>query len=146
MLMCVRHNGEDEMKPSTERWVRSAETNYRAMLRLAEAPHLSVGICLHARLCIEKYLKAILIDEGQPVSKKLHNVSRILDLTKSSVPELTNAERGIVRLSRLENIGYPSAKRKITDFDRESEMAQATMRLVRETVRSYLGMADMVEE
>jgi HEPN domain-containing protein len=134
------------MKPSTERWVRSAETNYRATLRLAEAATISVGTCLHARFCIEKYLKAILIEEGQPVSKRLHNVSRILDLTKSSVPELTNAERGIVRLSRLGNIGYPSAKRKITDFDRESEMAQATMRSVRGTVRVHLGIEDDTQD
>jgi HEPN domain-containing protein len=130
-----------DVTPSTEQWVKHADKNRDVAQRLAEEPAFSTGVCLWSRICVESYLKAVLIENDQPARKNLHNVATLLERSTDSLVELTIAEPGIVRLAKLGNIGYPSAERSPKYFDRAAVDALATMEVVRGIVRKYVGMA-----
>ncbi len=52
------------MKPETLDWINKAEADWRTMLRESEVsvdPSLDT-VCFHSQQCIEKYLKARLVE------------------------------------------------------------------------------------
>nr|VFK19319.1 MAG: HEPN domain-containing protein [Candidatus Kentron sp. LFY] len=69
-------------------WVEKAEDDYRAavhLLSMADGPIPYTIICFHAQQCVEKYLKAILVDHSLPVPKT-HDIEEIIRLLPISLP------------------------------------------------------------
>nr|VFK42404.1 MAG: HEPN domain-containing protein [Candidatus Kentron sp. TC] len=61
-------------------WVEKAEDDYRAavhLLSMAHGPIPYAIVCFHAGQCVEKYLKAILVDHSLPVPKT-HDIEEII--------------------------------------------------------------------
>ena len=69
------------MKAEAKAWVSKAEGDYHDVLRgLRARKHPNYdGVCFHAQQCIEKYLKACLVETGLAFPKT-HDLARLLDL------------------------------------------------------------------
>ncbi len=68
------------MKPSTQEWVDKAEADFasaRRELRARRQPNFDAA-CFHARQCIEKHLKARLVEAGIRFAK-VHDLQQLLD-------------------------------------------------------------------
>jgi HEPN domain-containing protein len=69
------------MKAETKEWVAKAEGDFHDVLRGIRArknPNFD-SVCFHAEQCIEKYLKASLVEAGKSFPKT-HDLSKILDI------------------------------------------------------------------
>lgn len=66
------------MKPLTREWVAKAEGDHvtaRRELRARRRPNYDAA-CFHAQQCAEKYLKALLQEEGLPIPRT-HNLESL---------------------------------------------------------------------
>src|SRR5947207_15739429 len=69
------------MKPGTREWVDKAEADFATAgreLRARKQPNYDAA-CFHAQQCVEKYLKARLVEANIRFSKT-HDLERLLDL------------------------------------------------------------------
>jgi HEPN domain-containing protein len=75
------------MKVETKEWVSKAEGDFHDVLRGIRArkhPNFD-SVCFHAEQCIEKYLKARLVEAGRSFPKT-HDLSKILDIATPLEP------------------------------------------------------------
>jgi HEPN domain-containing protein len=75
------------MKAETKEWVSKAEGDFSDVLRGIRArknPNFD-SVCFHAEQCIEKYLKARLVEAAQSFPKT-HDLSKILDIATPLEP------------------------------------------------------------
>jgi HEPN domain-containing protein len=75
------------MKAATREWVDKAEADYAAALvmRRSRKKYSRDIVCFHLQQCVEKYLKARLI-EGGIAFPKTHDLERLLDLAVAIEP------------------------------------------------------------
>lgn len=69
------------MKPTTREWVEKAEADLataRRELRARRQPNYD-AVCFHSQQCVEKFLKARLIEAGLRFGKT-HDLEQLLDL------------------------------------------------------------------
>ena len=75
------------MKKATAPWVRKAEADYQLAKQTARGKgKFHDAVCFHCQQCVEKYLKARLI-EGDVAFPKIHVLDRLLDLAITLEPE-----------------------------------------------------------
>ncbi len=119
------------MKPLTLEWVAKGEGDYRVVLLLMRAKQpVHDAICYHAQQCVEKYLKAWLIEQGMP-APKIHDLETLVKLCLPSMQELSFHIDGARYLSVFAvEVRYPGS------FAGESE-ARASLKLVR-SIRKLL--------
>jgi HEPN domain-containing protein len=69
------------MKSITQEWIEKAEGDFRsAQLEMrSHKIHNYDAVCFHAQQCVEKYIKAKLIEVDIPF-KKLHDLTYLLEL------------------------------------------------------------------
>lgn len=69
------------MKPTTPEWVDKAEADFAAatLLRRSRKKFSRDIVCFHLQQCVEKYLKARLIEAAIPFPKT-HDLEQLLDL------------------------------------------------------------------
>ena len=75
------------MKPLTAEWVAKAEGDCASLEREARArknPNYD-DVCFHAQQCVEKYLKARLVEAGIGF-KKIHDLEALLSLATKVEP------------------------------------------------------------
>ena len=75
------------MKPSTREWVDKAEADFATAgreLRARRQPNFDAA-CFHAQQCVEKYLKARLV-EADISFPKTHDLEALLDLILPQEP------------------------------------------------------------
>lgn len=131
---------EDVTVTVVREWVQKAENDLAAavqILKLAKAAPMDT-ISFHAQQCVEKYLKAVLVDRGIPVPKT-HNIQALMKLVPpDSRPALTGEEQK--RLTTYAAVTrYPEAGLEIPLA--EARKAVAVARGVRKEVRRYLPKA-----
>ncbi len=76
------------MHPMTQEWVDKAETDYATiylLVRAARRTPLWEPICFHAQQCVEKYLKARLV-EANVFFPKTHDLDQLLRLVLAAEP------------------------------------------------------------
>jgi HEPN domain-containing protein len=76
------------MKPLAAEWVAKAEGDFLTAgreLAAADRPNYD-GVCFHAQQCAEKYLKALLVEEGVAFPK-VHDLAALLSLLLPFHPE-----------------------------------------------------------
>lgn len=89
------------MKKLTAEWVKKAEADYRAAIKLKrEREPLHDVVCFHCQQCAEKYLKALLVEQGAPVPRT-HNLISVLTLLVPLHAELRSFRRGVDYLTRF---------------------------------------------
>jgi HEPN domain-containing protein len=125
------------MKRQTAQWVRKAEEDWGGALALAaETPPLCDLACFHCQQAAEKYLKALLQENGAAVPK-IHDLEDLLDLLLPYDATLAPLRRGLTSLSRFAvDYRYPgrrASKRQMTAGVRHAEG-------IRREVRTRLGL------
>lgn len=118
-------------------WVEKAEHDLTAAGQIQklgkEAP--TDMVCFHAQQCVEKYLKAILVDEAIPFTKT-HDIEILMNLIPPRRrPTITPTEQRLFT-SYAVVVRYPQAGLAIRL--RESRSAVAIARRVRREVRRSL--------
>lgn len=128
------------MTTETSNWWKKAEGDYRTMRReaAAEPPNYD-AVCFHAQQCIEKLLKALLIERNIP-PPYTHNLPLLAELTES---EALQGQMEDLRLLSLYAVGirYP-----LEFADRlEAEEAVAACIRIRKILLSDLGISKLFE-
>ena len=86
------------MKPKTREWVKKAENDHFAAIELARGlGRFHDQVCFHCQQSAEKYLKALLEDQGQPIPKT-HDLEILLGSLSSAFPSLHSVRRGLLTL------------------------------------------------
>lgn len=69
------------MKPDTREWVKKAEDDFKVASQLLRRRKdiVSEAACFHCQQCIEKYLKARLVEAGIPFPRT-HDLLKLLTL------------------------------------------------------------------
>jgi len=126
------------MNELTLEWVNKAEDDFAAagvLLRARKRP-LHDAVCFHAQQCAEKYLKAVLQENGEPIPK-IHHLTELLSLVIQIEP---GANFLLGELQILEDYAvifrYPGMA---TDKD-EAKAAYHAAKLVRQYIRQHLGL------
>lgn len=101
------------MRDNTAKWLRKAEADYRSM-QLEFSGTAGVGaepnydaVCFFAQQCIEKWLKAILVEANIPFPKT-HDLQRILILLLPAYPHFAAMVSDLAKLTALSSdVRYP---------------------------------------
>ncbi len=125
------------MKRLTAEWVMKAEEDLDAARELARArKRLHDSVCFHCQQCAEKYLKALLEEQGLAVPKT-HNLVSLLPLLRPHFPSIQSLRRGTDFLTRFAvDTRYPGHRATKRQADSSLRWAQR----VRDTVRPWLGL------
>jgi HEPN domain-containing protein len=126
------------MKPLTLEWVDKAEQDWSSLQREVRArknPNYD-GACFFAQQCVEKYLKARLV-EADIYFKKVHDLSYLLELV-TPVEPLWSAYQEETRLLTdfAVEFRYPGASADLET----AKLARKVCKSFRATVRQSLGL------
>src|SRR5437870_2008455 len=109
---CVRSSRKARffMKRETAKWVRKAETDWEVAHKLAgENPPPRDVVCFHCQQAAEKYLKALLQENGLVVPRT-HDLADVLDLLLPGDATLGRLRRKVGSLTRYAvDYRYPGA-------------------------------------
>jgi len=126
------------MKAATCDWVDKAEADYAAALVLRRSRKKGTRdiVCFHLQQCVEKYLKARLVEAGITFPKT-HDLERLLDLTLPVEPMWAALRPAMASLTDYAvEVRYPGRAASPTD-------ARKLVRItgnVRELIRERLGL------
>jgi HEPN domain-containing protein len=125
------------MKPVTREWVEKADGDFATAsreLRALRQPNHD-AVCFHAQQCIEKYLKARLVEENTRFPKT-HDLGLLLDLILSHEP-LWDAFRPMLTELSDFAVSYSSPGKSATR--KVAKIAFDNCQIVRKVIRSSLG-------
>lgn len=123
----------------TLEWVAKAEedafvSERESRVRKQPSPG---AVCYHAQQCVEKYLKAILQEQGQPIPK-IHDLASLSELCQFGPLTLPVERDGLVSLTRFAtHFRYPGEAATRED----AKLAIALMRRYRAALRDFLGLS-----
>ena len=125
------------MKPETVEWASKADADLDTAKREAavvESPNYD-AVSFHSQQCAEKYLKAVMVENGVRVPR-IHDLEALLNLLASRHPELQK----VIHLARILSamaveVRYPGMT---ADEDDAEESVRAAV-AIREVVRVILG-------
>jgi HEPN domain-containing protein len=127
------------MKDSTKQWILKAEGDYHSMVReshVAENPNYDI-VCFLPQQCVEKLLKAIMIEE-ETEFPKTHDLQKLLRLLTHRHPELEQLLISLTKLSRLgADVRYPYESAGLM----EAEFAKISCEEARHTILKVLGIS-----
>lgn len=125
------------MKKTTAEWVQKAEVDYRGARKLAPSrPPMHDLVCFHCQAAAEKYLKAIVDEQGLTVPRT-HDLEDLLSLLLRYHPHLWTLRRGLKTLNRY------AVEPRYPGFHSSKRQAASTLRWageVRATCRKILGL------
>jgi HEPN domain-containing protein len=96
------------MKKTTREWVQKAEQDY-VLAEHGRRSRIPVhdGVCFHCEQCAEKYLKALMEEQGLHIPK-IHDLDLLLNVLGPHHPALRSVGRGLLFLSAFAvDIRYP---------------------------------------
>jgi HEPN domain-containing protein len=125
------------MKRATREWVDKAEGDWQVTGREGQATSpVWDAVCFHAQQCAEKYLKALLEEEGTSFART-HDLVYLLRQMRQRIAALDVLEPELAYLSPLAVAArYPGMTASAVVAARASDIAGK----VRTTVRSNLGL------
>ncbi len=126
------------MRADAKAWVAKAEGDYHDVLRGIRArrhPNYD-GVCFHAEQCVEKYLKARLVDAGLAFPRT-HDLARLLDLILPLDPlwETWRADLNLLGSFAVE-YRYPGESATKEDARHAGRLCQT----IRARIRESLGL------
>lgn len=126
------------MNPATAEWVSKAEGDFLTAgreLRARRSPNYD-AVCFHAQQCAEKYLKAVLQENGKHIPK-IHNLIELMLLCEEIDGSFEMLRADLVVMERFSvRVRYPG---KFAEKD-EAQSAYAAAGTVRKFVRQKLGV------
>ena len=126
------------MKTMTKEWIRKAEGDFATAQRELQAednPNYD-AVCFHAQQCVEKYLKARLVEADLPFPK-IHDLGSILDLLLPIEPTWESLSGELNSLNdKAVEIRYPGYLSQVNEAKEVFEIASK----VRQTIRQAFGL------
>jgi len=125
------------MKKITQEWIKKAEGDWKVATREFnyDEPVYDI-VCFHAHQCVEKYMKAILI-ENEIRFEKIHDLEILLNQCKEILPELLIQKEALIWLTQYSvRVRYPGFEATKEDAIRAVETAKK----IRQTIRNYLNL------
>jgi len=126
------------MKPLTREWVEKAEQDWGSLhreIRARKNPNYDAA-CFFAQQCVEKYLKARLI-ESDIYFKKVHDLSYLLELVTSIEPLWSSYKQELRLLTDYAvEFRYPGASADLEI----AKLARKVCKSFRMTARHNLGL------
>lgn len=126
------------MKPLTSEWVEKAEKDWNSLqreIRARKNPNYDAA-CFFAQQCVEKYLKARLV-EADIYFKKIHDLTYLLELAKPVEPLWVSYEQEMRLLTDYAvEFRYPGASADL----QIAKLAQKVCKSFRATARQGLGL------
>lgn len=126
------------MKPLTREWVDKAEGDFLVAQKIYRARKNPVydAVCFHAQQCAEKYMKAFLQENAQPIPRT-HALMDLLKLCQDINSGLAILASDLQELSYYAvNIRYPGESADKEDAKR----AFSAVKVVRELFRQKIGV------
>jgi HEPN domain-containing protein len=126
------------MRAETAEWVNKAEGDFRTAQREISAPDRPNydAACFHAQQCVEKYLKARLV-EADKTFPKVHDLTALLRLVLPLEPSWAFLEKGMDQLTSMAvEVRYPGITADIEDATEAVHLAAQ----VRDTIRHALKL------
>ena len=128
------------MKPLTHEWVKKAEGDFISAQREYRArkyPNYD-SACFHAQQCVEKYLKARLVEAGLPFSKT-HDLTYLVSLLTPVDPFLSAYLQSLRELTDYAvEFRYPGESAEKED----ARDAVKTCKIIRKLMRQQLGLEE----
>ncbi|OHB75874.1 MAG: DNA-binding protein [Planctomycetes bacterium RBG_16_55_9] len=125
------------MNPLVTEWISKAEGDFNTAqreLQAADAPNYD-AVCFHAQQCVEKYLKATLVDEGVEF-EKTHDLGILLSMLVRFEPSWEELREAMNSLAGLAvEVRYPGYSAEAEDADEAVEIAIKVRRIVRQRLR-----------
>jgi len=126
------------MRPETKEWSDKAEADYGTAAREAavvDFPNHD-AVCFHAQQCVEKYLKALLV-EGDARFPKTHDLLLLLNLAVPAWPDAESFRDDLANLTPYAvDVRYPGDR---ADAELAEEALKSCQR-VRAALRSLLAL------
>jgi HEPN domain-containing protein len=126
------------MKPLTHEWVEKAEQDWNSLhreIRARKNPNYDAA-CFFAQQCVEKYLKARLV-EADTYFKKVHDLTYLLELVKPIEPLWISYEQELRILTDYAvEFRYPGASANLEI----AKLALQVCKSFRITARHSLGL------
>jgi HEPN domain-containing protein len=118
-------------------WIVKAENDFKnASFTLTMGDDCPTDtVCFHAQQCAEKYIKALLVHKGKPLSKT-HNLSILIAQLPATTPLRLTAEEQEILTEYAVATRYPGDIEEITLA--EARKAVRLARKVRKAVRGLL--------
>ncbi len=125
-------------------WVGKAEGDYEAATQLFAMKNTATydAVCFHAQQCVEKYLKAILVDHSLPVPKT-HDIGKLFGLLPDPLTVRLTPEQMRWLTTFATDSRYPGGD-AASEADAEETLATATS--IRAAVRAVLPSEATQEE
>jgi HEPN domain-containing protein len=126
------------MKPLAREWVKKAENDFKVAALLLRRPKDRVpdAVCFHCQQCVEKYLKARLVEAGVSFPKS-HDLFLLVNLVSGVEPHwlaFSSAAKAITNYAV--DFRYPGH----SATSREARNALKHCRLIRLAARRSLGL------
>lgn len=126
------------MKPLTREWIEKAEQDWGSLhreIRARKNPNYDAA-CFFAQQCVEKYIKARLV-EADIYFKKVHDLSYLLGLTESIEPLWISYEQEMRLLTDYAvEFRYPGASADLEI----AKLAQKICKSFRTAARQSMGL------
>lgn len=130
------------MNATAREWVSKAEGDYATAgreLRATEMPNYD-AVCFHARQCVEKLMKVLLIQAGV-IPSRTHDLTALDQLLAPACPGWSRPAEELRFLTRAAvEFRYPGES---ADFQEASDSFEIATRL-RGKLRSLLGVSEQV--
>ena len=126
------------MKPLTREWVKKAENDYKVATQILRRRKDVVpdAACFHCQQCLEKYLKARLVEAGVSFPRT-HDLFLLVNLTGGVEPRwqaFSSAAKAITNYAV--DSRYPGHSATL----REARTAMKHCRIIRAAARRSLGL------
>lgn len=103
-------------------WVRKAEQDFTLVKKIEnDRLKLHDALCFHCQQCVEKYLKALLVETGLTVPRT-HDLDRLLMLLLPLHQSLATHRRGLLVLSSF------AVETRYPGFDASKRQAASSLR------------------
>jgi len=125
------------MKKITQEWIEKAEGDWKVATREFnyDEPVYDI-VCFHAHQCVEKYMKAILI-ENEIHFEKIHDLEILLNQCKEILPELLIQKEALIWLTQYSvRVRYPGFEA----MEDDAKKAVKTAEEIREMIRNYFNL------
>lgn len=126
------------MRPTTAEWVAKAEGDFLTAgreLRARKSPNYD-AVCFHTQQCAEKYLKAVLQEDGRNIPK-IHNLIELMILCEEIDSSFEMLRADLVTMERYSvRVRYPGTMAEKED----AQSAFAAAGTARKFIRQKLGL------
>ncbi len=125
------------MKKMSAEWVQKAEGDYRVAARESAAPDaVCDAVCFHCHQCVEKYLKAVLVEHDVDF-EKIHDLEALMYVCKPFAPGLEKHREGLIWLTQFSvRVRYPGFTARKSD----AKKALSITRQLRSLIRDLLSL------